>query len=114
MMANPEREEALDSEDVEVSGVRARTMPAPPMEEGVRIEHLNRKRLITRCVVVLVIGAALYWCFGTAFSRLVAKLFGLRRTSWLPESLTCGILVFLPLVIIVWRYFRRTTQTPRS
>lgn len=114
MMTNPERDADFESADIEASGVLARTMPAPPMEEHARIEYHNRKRFMLQCVTVLVIGGALYWCFGTASSRLVAKLFGLRRTSWLPESLTCGILIFLPLVPIVWRHVRRTTQTPRS
>ena len=114
MMANPEQETGSDDGNPGFPHVGAQTMPAPPMEEHAQIERLNRKQFATQCVAVLVIGMVLHWCFGAFFSGLVAKLVGLRRTSWLPECLTCGALIFLPLVPIVWRYFRRITPTPRS
>jgi hypothetical protein len=104
----------VQDEDVETPQVLARTMPAPPMDERTRLEQDDRKRFAIQCIGVLVIGAALYWCFGASINRLVSKLFGLRRTSWLPECLTCGVTFLLPLIPIVWRYVRQKTQTPRG
>lgn len=115
MMTEPTRDMDLDSEDsFDTSHVRARTMPAPPLEERERKERKRRKWFVMQCVAVLLIGTALYCCFGGLLSRGIGMLFGLRHNSWFRESLICGSLVLLPLIPIIRWYFRRNTQTPRS
>lgn len=109
-----ERELAPREEEApEESGVRARTTPAPPLEEKTHVEQQQRRQLILQCVVVLLIGTALYCCFGGLINHAINMLLGLRRNSWFRESLLCTTMVLLPLVPIIWRYVRRNTQTPR-